>query len=199
MKITGVAAITAMVWTSVPAKAVPAAEQHVAVCMNYTEDMALQSQAKGIASAILAGSGVKIQWRDPGKCPAEAILITLSDNQPAGMRPGALAYALPFEGTHIVVFYDRVKNDQVKSRPGTRSSLLGHVIAHEITHILQGVVVHSESGLMRAQWTRADYREMIDKPLQFTEEDVWRIQRGLKGWAARRASGGSGREPVARR
>ena len=198
MKITGVAAIAAVVWTSAPANAVPAAEPQVVVCMTHTEDMGLQSQAKKVASVILASSGVKIQWHDPSKCPAEAIIITLSNNEPASLRPGLLAYALPFEGTHVVVFYDRVKNDRVKNRPGYASSVLGHVIAHEITHILQGAMWHSETGIMKAQWSGADFQEMDWKPLQFTDEDIMRIQRGLKMWEASRASRGGGRGPVAR-
>ena len=88
MKIMGAVAMAAMVWTSAPAKAVAGAEQQVVVCMTYTEDMGLQSQAKSIASFILAGIGVKIQWREPSKCPAEAILITLSTDTPATVKGG---------------------------------------------------------------------------------------------------------------
>ena len=161
MKITGVTAIAAVVWTSAPGNAIPAAEAQVIVCITPTQDMGLQSQAMKVASVILASSGVKIQWHDPSKCPAEAIIITLSNNEPASLRPGLLAYALPFEGTHVVVFYDRVKNDRVKNRPGYAQAVLGHVIAHEITHILQGAVWHSETGIMKAQWSRADFMAMI--------------------------------------
>jgi len=46
------------------------------------------------------------------------------------------------------------------------------------------------------EWYRADLMAMIGKPLQFTEEDVERMQRGLQGWQARRARGG-GRTPIA--
>jgi hypothetical protein len=200
MKITGVAgmtAITGMIWSNAPAYAAPAAEQEVTVCMTYTPDAVLQIQAKMVASAILASAGVKLQWHEPNKCPAEAILITLSSDVPARFMPGALAYALPFDGTHIVVFYDRVKNDRVKNRPGYAQSVLGHVIAHEITHILQGAVWHSETGIMKPQWSRADFMAMIGKPLHFTEEDVERMQRGLLGWEARRASGRGVHAPVA--
>ena len=72
---------------------------------------------------------------------------------------------------------------------------MGHVIAHEVMHILQGVARHSESGVMKANWTGADYQRMAWKPLPFTEEDVLLIYRGLK---AREASRGSGQAPVAR-
>jgi hypothetical protein len=119
-------------------------------------------------------------------------LITFSDDEPTSLLPGALAYAKPFEGTHIVVFYDRVKN-----RPGSASCLLGHVIAHEVAHILQGLTRHSESGIMKAQWDGADYKQMTWKPLQFTDEDVMLIYSGLKLREATRRSGG-GRALVAR-
>jgi hypothetical protein len=109
-----------------------AAEPQVTVCMASSDYFLMENQAKIVSSAIFAGIGVKIRWHGPSNCPAEGILITLSDETPGSLLPGALAYALPFEGTHVVVFYDRVKN-----RPGSVSSVLGHVVAHEVAHILQ--------------------------------------------------------------
>jgi hypothetical protein len=194
MKITGVAVMAAMVWTSVPADAAPAAEPRVTVCMASMEDMLLENQAKIVSSAIFAGIGVKIQWHSPSHCPAEAIFITFSNDEPGSLLPGALAYALPYEGTHIVVFFDRVKN-----KPSNVSSVLGHAIAHEIAHILQGVTRHSESGLMKANWTGEDYQRMAWKPLPFTDEDVRLIHSGLKvREASRRADAVAGRAAVAR-
>lgn len=64
-------------------------------------------------------------------------------------------------GAHVVVFHDRVTK-----KPGNVSILLGHVIAREVMHILQGVARHSESGVMKANWTGADYQQMIREPLQ---------------------------------
>ena len=193
MKITGVTVMAAMVGTTVWAGAIPPAERQVTICTGYTQDLGLENQAKVVASDIFAGIGVKILWHSPRQCPAEAILITFSNDEPASLLPGALAYAMPFEGTHIVVFYDRVKN-----RPGSVSCLLGHVIAHEVAHILQGRVRHSESGIMKAQWTGVDYQQMTWKPLQFTDEDVMLIHSGLKVREASRLSGGGSRERVAR-
>jgi hypothetical protein len=95
--------------------------------MGYTDNSKLENQAKVVASDIFAGIGVKILWQSPSHCSAEAILITFSNDDPASLFPGALDYAKPFEGAHIVVFYNRVRN-----RPGSASSLLGHVIAHEV-------------------------------------------------------------------
>jgi hypothetical protein len=72
------------------------------------------------------------------------------------------------------------------------------VIAHEVAHILQGLMRHSESGIMKAQWTGADYQQMTWKPLQFTDEDVMLIHRGLRAREASRRNSGDGRAPVAR-
>jgi hypothetical protein len=193
MRITCVVMV-AIVGRTVWAGAVPADEPQVMVCMASRGEIALKMRAKAVSSGIFAGIGVKVLWHTPSNCPAEAIFITFSNNTPASLLPGALAYAMPYEGTHIVVFYDRVKNN-----PGTVSVLLGHVIAHEVTHILQGVMRHSESGVMKAQWTGVDYQEMTWKPLQFTAEDVLLIHRGLKARDASQPSRGDDRESVARK
>jgi hypothetical protein len=37
-----------------------------------------------------------------------AILIRMSDQTPVADHPGSLAYAMPYEHSHIVVFCDRV-------------------------------------------------------------------------------------------
>src|SRR6266852_4061316 len=113
MKIMGVAVMAAMVGTTVWAGAIPAAEQPVMVCMASTRDFRMEHLAKVVSSGIFAGIGVKILWHSPSNCPAEAIFITFSNDEPGSLLPGALAYAMPYEGTHIVVFYDRVK-----SKPG---------------------------------------------------------------------------------
>jgi hypothetical protein len=57
------------------------------------------------------------------------------------------------------------------------------VLAHEITHILQGISRHSASGVMKARWTINDFAGMSIHPLRFEEEDVDLIYEGL----ARRA------------
>src|ERR1700737_2681929 len=124
MKITRVAVMMAIVGTSVGG-AIPVVDQQVTVCMGNT-DIRLENRSKVVASDIFAGIGVKILWHSPRNCPAEGIFITFSNDTPASLLPGALAYALPYERTHIVVFYDRVRSKS-KSKPGTTSCLLGHV------------------------------------------------------------------------
>jgi hypothetical protein len=66
--------------------------------------------------------------------------------------------------------------------------LLAHILAHEITHVLQGINRHSVSGVMKAHWSNGDCLDMAGKPLAFTEEDVYLIHRGLKRRADRLAA-----------
>jgi hypothetical protein len=57
--------------------------------------------------------------------------------------------------------------------------ILQHVLVHEITHILEGVARHSETGVMKAKWTLGDFYDMQTKTLPFASEDVDLIYRGL--------------------
>jgi hypothetical protein len=78
------------------------------------------------------------------------------NNEPTNLRLGLLAYALPFEGTHIVVFYDREERSEELA---WLRVYVRHVIAHEVTHILQGAIWHSETGIMKAHGVARTSRE----------------------------------------
>ena len=79
--------------------------------------------------------------------------------------PGVLGYAMP-NRRHIVIFFDRIETMQ------DAWTVLGHVMAHEITHVLQGVSRHSDNGLMKPHWSRDDLARMRHKPLPFAQEDL---------------------------
>jgi hypothetical protein len=155
------------------------AQRTVTVCMDTTpttEVFRAQAQASGMFAAI----GVKLNWRCPKSVPQEAIVISLATT-PENRKPGELAYALPYEGTHIVILYDRVR----KMMANQVSAVLAHVLVHEVTHILQGFPRHSEIGLMKARWDASDFAQMTWKPLPFTNDDIDLIRRGLDAREAR--------------
>jgi hypothetical protein len=152
-----------------------AAERRVAVCSGMSNDFVIP-RAQSIAAGMFAGIGVRIDWKSERACPPDAIRISFAQQTDRDFLPEALAYAKPYEGVHIVVFYDRL---QQRGQPNRLPVLLAHVMVHEITHILQGVHRHSESGVMKAGWTTDDFNEMAFKPLPFTQEDVKLIQNGL--------------------
>ncbi|MCX6629969.1 MAG: hypothetical protein NTW28_20320 [Candidatus Solibacter sp.] len=70
--------------------------------------------------------------------------------------------------------------------------LTAHVLVHEIAHVLQRIDRHSDSGVMKAHWSQADYEVMARKPLPLAAEDIILIRRGLEG--ARDRGPAAGRE-----
>jgi hypothetical protein len=149
-------------------------------------------RAQSIASGMFATVGVRINWRtgQPKTYgPERPMLIDITSNTPETLHRGALAYAQVFEGVHIRVFYDRVRN---ADRPYTTSMLLAHVLVHEITHMLEGVDRHSEQGVMKSRWTADDLVQMVYKPLAFDPMDALLIRKGLadRGRPARKAPPG---------
>ena len=146
------------------------------VCTEGVSSSAVMFQAKGLASKMFAPAGVTIEWRSWNGCPADGIRISLSQHSRLSDHPHAYAYALPFEGTHIVLFWDRI---EAAAEPRAIRYLTAHVLVHELTHILQGTIRHSETGVMKAVFTQADIGEMEFRPLPFAPEDLELIQSGL--------------------
>lgn len=156
----------------------------VTVCMD-SED-ATTERAEMEAASIFSELGVKISWRSGRACAAgDAIQIHLSTHTAATLKPGALAYARPYQRNYIEVFYDRVT---VTVHAEALVHLLAHVLVHEITHILEGIARHSETGIMKAHWNANDYREMCSHHLPFAAEDVELIQLGMQDRAERLAA-----------
>jgi hypothetical protein len=154
--------------------------ERVVVCMSYTQeaDGITVAGAQAITRRMFADIGVDLIWHNSARfCnahPRQTIVINLVDEAPKTLHPGVLAYALPFERRHINVFYNRVN---LWNAVATRN-LLARVFAHEITHMLQVLIRHSETGIMKARWDKDDYLHMETR-LAFTEEDVRWIHRGL--------------------
>ena len=159
-------------------------QRKVTVCAERGSAGPVANAAEVLASRMFAEIGVQIDWRAADSCAGfgNALTVSISDNTPANQLPGALAYALPYEGTHIVVFYDRIKG-QVDC--AVVPMFLAHVLVHEITHILQRVCRHSASGVMKARFDYTDHFKMKRKSLGFTKEDIDLIHIGLAWRQAR--------------
>jgi len=171
-------------WAVQPSRA---PEHKVTVCIAQEPAAYYLPRAEVMASKMFAPIGVRLNWRLQHTCPAgDTIQIGISVKTSANEFPGTLAHALPYEGIHIVVFYDRI-NHSVSGDP-CAAVLLAHVLVHEITHVLEGVDRHSETGVMKAQWIPADYTQMRAKPLPFTDWDIQLIHEGIESRAARLAA-----------
>src|SRR5262245_29491473 len=137
MKIINIIAIAVMVVIVVrPAKAYEEIQQKRTVhVVTETPDVSDHlAAAHRIACKTFATADVHIQWYlgQPPRTDNEAksIIVIRLVNSPRSYRLGVLAYALPYEGTHITVFYDRVKEIS-QLNPSLRPVLLAHVMTHE--------------------------------------------------------------------
>ena len=75
-----------------------------------------------------------------------------------GLRSSVLGIAFLSEagaGRQADVFYDGIARIRRESNIDA-ATLLGHVTAHELGHLLLGANSHALSGLMRANWTREE-------------------------------------------
>jgi len=166
----------------------PSAQTIVNLCVTDEVDEYVVSRAETETSKIFNRMAIKLESHreDSRFCklnPDHTIHVSFSVATPADVKPNALAYALPYEGVHLQIFYDRLLG--AGSRDVNSGNLLAYALAHEIGHILQGVARHSDSGIMKARWEKTDYMWMRFGMLRFSDEDVRLIQRGIDGWNRR--------------
>jgi hypothetical protein len=141
--------------------------------------------ARVTASRILQAAGVRIRWADQKSAaqsdPTETIDVRFLYSPRVGHTSKALAEAAPFaaSGIRITVFFDRVLR-VFDSHYAPDGFILGHVLAHEIGHVLLKMENHSQTGLMKARWTQNDFQQMRWKKLDFTPDAVVVIQQNLK-------------------
>ena len=75
------------------------------------------------------------------------------------------------EGTYGNVFYDSVEKLHAEWRTEI-ASVLGHVMAHEIGHLLLGTNAHSRTGIMCSNWQGKELRSVSMGTLLFTLPQV---------------------------
>jgi len=186
--------ITAAIAMSLALAVSTQAAGKVRACVNAGAYVSLSdlARAEAIASRMFATAGVALEWRSAASAAcrnsdqARTVVLDFHIESAPSEHPGAFAYALPYQGSHIVVLFDRF--ERTVGGPRQVSFVLAHVMAHEITHLLEGVARHSQTGLMKAHWDAHDLMQMAVTPLPFAPEDVGLIQRGLRVRAVGAAS-----------
>ncbi len=141
------------------------------------------------ASRILAGVGVTVEWktgaprhdiREEAQCPSQGgrvIVLTIAGNTFRNVPAVARANA-NLRTNSITVFWGRMY-DISENWPSFLPTFLAHVMVHEITHVLEGVDRHADSGVMKARWDFEDFHEMEERTLSFTPLDVQLIRNGM--------------------
>src|SRR5262245_49935991 len=128
-------------------------------------------QGEAMATKILDSAGVRLRWENvrsssrtesrAGGCgtggPVQTIDLRFGHPAP-NHGPTAMAEAFPYDQNNgrITVFLDRVESI-LSALPESKGRIFGHVLAHEVGHMLLRVDSHSGTGLMKAHWSSDDF------------------------------------------
>ncbi len=154
-------------------------------------------RARRVANRIFQEAGVMLDWLPAANLSAN----TISCDCPTGpavlflrLIPHFLAETLPTYKTRFgfalltrssgypsnaYVFVDKVKEFAVSQATPT-AILLGHVLAHELGHLLLGTNSHSQSGIMRSYWGPEATKKIKTCGLFFLRTEAERIQANLE-------------------
>ncbi len=155
-------------------------------------------QAKGHASRVFLKAGTEVALVDCPTSPAEISQYPACHQLGGGpsqlqlnILPRAQAERFPLASTicgfavqapedqfskYAYVFSHRAR--EIADRVGADAGglLLGHLIAHEVGHLLLGPGRHSSKGIMRPQWSRKDAKVASSGELLFTRAQGRRIR-----------------------
>lgn len=155
-------------------------------------------RARAGAADILRSVGIEVKWKfgSPPHLAASAINcragyyppigIKIHPEAPSGLIPGTIAGSLPYSvaPTRVHVYVDRIQ-PMLRKDPDRLPALLAHILVHEIAHVLGGTDFHSDTGIMKAAWSRSDILEMQIKRLSFTPPDLMSIRSGMAAKSAK--------------
>ena len=147
------------------------------------------ARAEAAAEDVYRKSDITIVWNHCTPAPQGGCMV--ADDIPAfSMRIVAHSRDLPSQdfgvafvgedgvGQQADVFYPAIENFAGGS--SATASLLGHVIAHELGHLLLGLGAHSTAGIMKGHWQAAELRRINAGQLLFDRRQSERIRGRLK-------------------
>jgi hypothetical protein len=158
----------------------------------YTLDsQAAPHMPRAIAEAarVFDRAGLRVRWfdctagetQDPACATAPSpkdIRLRILPGKGGRQFDDALGYALATTqggGVYANVLFGAV----TEVRRGTTVStaqVLGHVIAHEMGHLLLGTVRHSRTGVMTAKWEHEELMRIGRREMRFDDQQTRRIR-----------------------
>jgi hypothetical protein len=124
-------------------------------------------------SRIFSDSGLAVEWTETGPRFTVHIVTSALGYARASSPVMGVALRTP-DGATAQIFFKQVQ-DFARTCHVDVGTLLAHVIAHEIGHLLLPRMPHSATGLMKADWDRALAREGTARSLTFTDAQIERI------------------------
>ena len=133
-------------------------------------------------------SGIRLVWIDAETCQVRCLTVRIvvqpvsgksRDPRVLGVAPGTKEV----RGKNLWIFYPRIKAYSGELGMAT-SQLLGHVMAHELGHLLLPHGAHALSGVMRAEWDPLQVRNATRGTLTFTPDQAGMIRQRLQASAS---------------
>jgi hypothetical protein len=160
-----------------------AAQEHPQVTVVVYNDAGIPAgvieSAKKTAERIYRDAGVAIMWRDH-RAPATGAtelfvrIVRRSLNLP-GEDFGIAFVGDDGEGVQADIFYSSIEQ-LTNNTSASAAQVMGHVMAHELGHLLLGMNSHSSFGIMQAHWTEQQLRLMSKGILKFDKRQsraIW--------------------------
>lgn len=179
-------ALTGIAFGQQPTHPLPFGGIPVDVCMEPNQELRISAnRTRSLVSAIFSQIGVNLTWQggssECGQSPRTTVKVRWARRAPAKLPPGTLATSRPFESSESLITIYEVPLQQFLNRyANARDVVLSYVLAHELAHLMQGLDHHSDSGIMKANWSHGEYYRMLSRNLTFTAEDVELIHIGLE-------------------
>jgi hypothetical protein len=140
-------------------------------------------EAEHHVTRVFGVAGINVAWREgeaalPPNVAAQVTVLILSDGMAAGkiakehLSSGVLATAAPPPAHRAWVFFRRVA-EAAELQHRSPGLALGHVVAHEIAHMMAGVG-HSDGSLMASSF------HLTDGLQGFTREQGERIRAAVQ-------------------
>jgi hypothetical protein len=161
---------------------------HVRVHDESGVPAATLEQAQAEAAAIFYRARVSLVWVDVETCAGRCLVLkiiprsvgTKSRNQlVVGITPGTRTA----RGTLAFAFYDRISKLSAELHLET-GRMLGHVMAHELGHLLLPYEAHAVIGVMRPVWDRVQANGVINGTLTFAPDQAEQIRKRLSASAS---------------
>jgi hypothetical protein len=152
-------------------------------------------QAKEAAGRIFRRAGVEISWRShvevSGNNPNFFVRIVPSSITLAEEDFGVAFVGNDGLGIQADVFYSGIRR-VVQHSSADEAEVLGHVMAHELGHLLLGLGSHSGTGIMQPHWTPIQLHRLLMGTLDFNKQQSKTIRARLNGpYAALRKGTGA--------
>ena len=149
----------------------------------------LVDRAKQETTRVFAPANIGIEWVGGESYRPDRTFVLRLAPRPIGAKSrnrlvvGVAPGTREARGTIAFVFYDRIQTlSEELSLDDTQ--LLGHVMAHELGHLLLPYGAHSVTGVMREKWDRAQVHRARAGQLTFTTQQTALIRERLSAFAS---------------